>query len=844
MNKKKDLNLIYYHKDIEKKWQLYWEENQTFQTNLEDFKKPKKYILPMFPYPSGSGLHVGHVRNYTITDSMARFYRMMGFNVLLATGWDAFGLPSEQYAIKTNNHPSIFTYQNINIFKEQLIKLGFSYDWTKEINTSEPNYYQWTQWIFKQIYLENLAEYRNIPVFWCEELGTVLSNEEIKNVDGKRLSERGSFPVVKKNIPQWVLKITEYSHDLSNGLSDLDWPLSIKNLQKNWIGISKGINIKFEVFNDEKAFVEIFTTRPDTIYGVNAIALSPSIDFVSNFVTEDFRDKVFKFCKNWEDFDSGFSKINDELNGEFTGSYCLNPLTGEKIPIWVTNFAFSDFGTGSLMISPFVEEVLDNCKNDSFITKKEIEQNRKIDYRFSEKFGLPIKRFVEFKNAHDVQNIVYVNSPLIDGLSEKKIAIEKISSYLEFKKIGVKTFSYHLKDWVFSRQRYWGEPIPVIHLNDGKSEIISDDQLPLELPPLKDFTPSHLYYSPLQKITDWVNVKDGVRDVNIMPQWAGSCWYYIAFLLRTKEQNEKFTYLPLNEKRAQEIINHWLPVDLYVGGQEHANLHLLYARFWHKVLNKIGIVKSKEPFQKLLCQGMILGEGGEKMSKSKGNVINPDECIEKWGSDALRLYEIFLSPPEQTADFEINGVASMRKWLNRVYALFTNYRFKFSSIEKSNDSLDEVFQNMVLDVTDNYKNLKLNLIVAKLMEFINKCYLVSIIPVYYGKTFLQLLNPLAPHITEEIWSSFEDNSIAFSNWPILEKKDLITKENIKIVVQINGKVRDVISIDYLDNNKDSLLNIIKKNDKISSYLFNRNLINVIFVKGKLINLVTTELCTI
>jgi leucyl-tRNA synthetase len=836
MEKKDKSKIAYSHKEVELKWQSYWEENKIFYTNLEDFKKPKKYILPMFPYPSGSGLHVGHVRNYTITDAMARFYRMMGFNVLLVTGWDAFGLPSEQYAIQTNNHPSIFTYENIQNFKKQLTKLGFSYDWSKEINTSDHNYYQWTQWIFKQIYLEGLAKYKNVPVFWCEELATVLSNEEIKNINGERFSERGSFSVVKKNISQWVLEITKYSHELVSGLDKLDWPLSIKNLQKNWIGISKGTNVKFEIFEKNKSFIEVFTTRVDTIYGVNSIALNPSDERINFLTKNEFKNEVSKFCEKWKSNDS-FSKVNEELYGQFTGSYCLNPINKNLIPIWITNFSFADYGTGSVMISPFPSKVLEKCNNINFLNKKEIEQNTKIDLRFSKKYNLPISDFVYLNyDQNGEYDILYLQPSIIDEHDNKEAAILKITNFLELNNLGYRNFSYHLKDWVFSRQRYWGEPIPVIHLKNGNNKLIDDKELPLKLPYLTNFVPSSQYYSPLQKVEDWVNVKvsgeDCFRDVNVMPQWAGSCWYYIAFLLRTG--NKDFTYLDLNSEKAKKIIDHWLPVDLYVGGQEHANLHLLYSRFWHKILKKREILSEDEPFKKLLCQGMILGKNGEKMSKSKGNTISPDYCIDNWGSDSLRLYEIFLGPPDQASNFNINGVISMKKWINRVYSLFVDYQSKFVYDEYINKDFDSYFQKMVVEVTGYYHDLKLNLVVAKLMSFINKCYLSTKISVHHGKVFLQLLNPLAPHVSEELWNLFEKKSISFSNWPELKYSK---SESISIVVQINGKKKDVISGILMNCGEKEFLKIIENNHKISSSISNKKIKKTIFIKNKLINLI-------
>ena len=519
-------------KKIEQKWQKYWQENNVFFTDLQNQNKPKKYVLAPFPYPSGSGLHIGHIRNYTIADVMARFYRMQGYNVLFPTGWDAFGLPAEQYAIQTGNHPAQFTTQNIKKFKQQLLKMGFSYDWSKEIDTSDPNYYHWTQWIFKQIYQQGLAEYKKTPVYWCEKLGTVLANEEIKNVEGKKVSERGNFPVVEKKIPQWSLKITQYANELLTGLKDLDWPPSIKSLQINWIGLSKGTIVNFPVV-DKGLVVSVFTTRPDTIYGVAAIALSINHPLITKITLPENQKKITDFYDYWSD-----KKESKEITGEFTGSYCLNPLNNEKLPIWVANYVLPDYGTGSVMVCPNCS-LIDKNFADQYVSfwypkKVILEPLSKLEKNITGQFSWCYEEEIN-------DNYKYINSPLLEGTTKQKEAVETINSYLERKKIGKRAECYHLKDWVFSRQRYWGEPIPIIHWENGQKEVLADENLPLKLPNLKDFSPSVQYYSPLQKATDWVNIEKnglkGKRDVNVMPQWAGSCWYYIAFLLKNEMNN-------------------------------------------------------------------------------------------------------------------------------------------------------------------------------------------------------------------------------------------------------------------------------------------------------------------
>jgi leucyl-tRNA synthetase len=820
--------MSYCYREVEKKWQEYWTKNQTFLTDLTDKKKPKKYILAMFPYPSGSGLHVGHIRNYTITDALARFYRLKGYNVLMPIGWDAFGLPAEQYAIQTNNHPATFTQKNIENFKQQLLSMGFSYDWSKEINTSDPAYYHWTQWIFCQIYQQGLAEYKKIPVYWCEKLGTVLANEEIKNVDGKKLSERGNYPVVEKKIPQWVLKITNYAPELLKDLAGLDWPNSIKSLQKNWIGLQKGTFINFSI-TDKNLTIAVFTKSPQTLYGVTALALSINHPLISQITSFDKKTKINEFCASWKD------KENKEIYGEFTGSYCQHPLTNEKLPIWITNFVVNEYGTGAVMINAFAPEIFEHQEISNLVNEKELKQNKQIDYAFVQKYQLSIKKIFQINKQGEKPVGHFVNSPLINNLDNKEKAIEVINQHLEKEKKGQAGEFYHLKDWVFSRQRYWGEPIPVIHWENNQKEILSEKDLPLTLPLLTDFTPDPRYYSPLQKAKNWVNVEDknglkGKRDVNVMPQWAGSCWYYIAFLLRKKDD-----YSALNSTEAQEIIKNWLPVDIYVGGQEHANLHLLYARFWHKILHKVGVVSQPEPFQKLICQGMILGEDGEKMSKSRGNVINPSPLIEEYGVDALRLAIIFLAPPEQTTNFKLETVKAMNKWLRRVHELFTSYKEKFT--ENSDSEWDDFYQKILTKVTEHYQQIKLSLIVPQLMIFANKCYQSKTIPLQYALEFLQLLNPLAPHLTEEIWSQFQKRPLAYQIWPKTNRFKNKPLEQINLVIQIDGKTRLVFPTAPNQNEK-KLIKEIKQNEKISKYLSGKETKKVVYIENKLINFVT------
>ena len=631
---------MYDHKSVEKKWQKYWDENKTFRTVGDDFSKPKYYILDMFPYPSGQGLHVGHPEGYTATDIISRMKRMQGFNVMHPMGFDAFGLPAEQYALKTGHHPSEFTYANIDHFRDQIKSLGFSYDWDREIRTCDPDYYKWTQWIFLQLYKRGLAYIAEMPVNWCPELGAVLANEEV--VDGK--SEIGGFPVVRKNMRQWVLKITEYAERLLDDLELVDWPDSTKEMQRNWIGKSTGADVVFAVKGTNKEFT-VFTTRCDTLFGATYCVMSPEHPFVNDITTDEHRAEVEAYqaeCAKKSDLER--TDLNKDKTGVFTGAYAVNPVNGKEIPIWISDYVLATYGTGAIMAVPAHDE---------------------RDYAFAKKFGLPIIPVLEGGNIEEAawtQDGLHINSDWLNGLN-KEDSIKTMIAWLEEHHCGSAKVQYKLRDWLFSRQRYWGEPIPIIHMEDGTMRTVDESDLPLELPVTSNYKPSQDGESPLAHCEDWLNVEiDGVkgkRETNTMPQWAGSCWYYIRYL--DPHNNEAIA--------DKALMDHWLPVDLYVGGAEHAVLHLLYSRFWHKVLFDCGIVSSPEPFQKLFHQGMILGENGVKMSKSLGNVVNPDELVQSHGADALRVYEMFMGPLEASLPWSAKGMDGARKWLERVWRL-------------------------------------------------------------------------------------------------------------------------------------------------------------------------------
>lgn len=803
--------MSYDHKTIDKKWQDYWDCHQTFRTELNS-DKPKYYVLDMFPYPSGAGLHVGHPEGYTATDIVARYKRMNGFNVMHPMGWDAFGLPAEQYAIKTGNDPKEFTYKNIANFKRQIKMLGLSYDWSREIATCDKEFFHWTQWIFCQLYKKGLAELKEIEVNWCEGLGTVLANEEIINVNGKMVSERGEFPVEKRPMKQWVLKITAYAERLLNDLDDLDWPESIKEMQRNWIGKSNGALINFEVANTNQKFT-VFTTRADTLFGATYCVLAPEHAIVSKITTSEQKeavDEYIAYAKSKSDLDR--TELNKEKTGVFTGAYAINPVNNKKIPIWIADYVLASYGTGAIMAVPAHDD---------------------RDYAFAKKYNLDIIKVLDgdiSENAYTSDG-KHINSGFLDGLNKEE-AIKKMGEFLVEKGIGELSVNYRLRDWIFSRQRYWGEPFPIIHYEDGTIELLDESELPLELPKMPDMRRSSTGESPLANAKEWLEVTrtDGVkghRETNTMPQWAGSCWYYIGYLLKQDD-----TFLALDDPEVQKMINEWLPVDLYIGGAEHAVLHLLYSRFWHKVLYDCGVVTTKEPYQKLFNQGMILGEDNVKMSKSRGNVINPDDIVNQYGADTLRIYEMFMGPLDAMKPWSTKNVEGARRFLERVYRLYD----AVATINENNHNLEKVYHQTVKKVTNDYDNLRFNTAIAQMMVFVNEVYKNPELPKEYLEGFLKLLNPIAPHLTEELWEKLgHAQTITYEPWPTYD--DGKTVENlVTIVVQINGKIRDKIEV-AMNTSNEEVQAIALASTKVQSALANQTPKKIIVVPNKLVSIV-------
>ena len=802
---------MYNHNEVEKKWQNYWLEHKIYA--FKDIKsKPKAYILDMFPYPSGQGLHVGHPKGYTATDVYSRYKHLNGYSVLHPIGWDAFGLPAEQYAIKTNNHPESFTLHNIDVFRKQLQSLGFCFDYNKEVNTTDPKFYKWTQWIFAKLFEKGLAEIRDIDVNWCEELKTVLSNEEVLNKDGKMVSERGEHLVVKKPMRQWVLKITDYAEKLLDGLNLVEWPESLKSIQRKWIGKSIGAIIKFKTTCDFD--IEVFTTRSDTIYGVSFIAIAPDHNDVNKYISQTYKKECDKYISNAKTKSELQRKSIDKIQtGVFTGNYAINPFTNEQIPIYICDYVLKDYATGSLMGVPAHDE---------------------RDYNFAKKYKLPIKFIIECKD-HDRAYIgdgKHINSKLINGLNILE-AQKKINKHLVKNNIGYEKITYKMKDWIFSRQRYWGEPFPIIFDKNNKPHLI--DELPVLLPKCKDFKPSADGRSPLANITNWIQYKKNnttyLRETNTMPNWAGSSWYYLAYILKQPDGN----YIDLNSKKAYDLFKRWLPVDFYVGGQEHAVLHLLYSRFWHRFLYDIGVVPTPEPFNKLINQGMILGENGEKMSKSKGNVINPDEIVKTHGADALRLYEMFMGPLTASLPWSDDNLTSIRKWLDRVHNLFVNSKDKFSN--QIDTELEYQYHLFIKNITRNIEKYNYNVAISDMMIFINKCYQAKTIKKEYLLNFVIVLSCFAPHLADELYSMLGNKKCIFAsaNWPSFDENKLL-KDKINIPVSINGKHRDTISVSF-NANQQEVLNIVLQSPKIQIYTKDKKIKKVIFVMNKIINII-------
>ena len=831
--------MVYYnHKAIENKWQKFWEDNHTFKTGTAS-SKPKFYALDMFPYPSGAGLHVGHPEGYTATDILSRFKRAQGYSVLHPMGWDAFGLPAEQYAMDTGHDPADFTAQNIATFKRQIKSLGFSYDWDREINTTDPNYYKWTQWIFTKLYEKGLAYEAEVPVNWVEELGTAIANEEVLP-DGT--SERGGYPVVRKPMRQWMLKITAYAERLLEDLEDLDWPESIKDMQRNWIGKSTGANVTFKVKDTDEEFT-VFTTRPDTLFGATYAVLAPEHDLVDIITTAGQAQAVADY-KHQASLKSDLARTDlaKEKTGVWTGAYAINPVNGKEIPIWIADYVLASYGTGAIMAVPAHDE---------------------RDWEFAKQFNLDIIPVLEGGNVAEAaytDDGLHINSGFLNGL-DKAAAIDKMVTWLETEGVGNKKVTYRLRDWLFSRQRYWGEPIPIIHWEDGTSTALLENELPLVLPVTKDIKPSGTGESPLANLTDWLEVtrEDGVkgrRETNTMPQWAGSSWYFLRYID------------PHNDQKLadEDLLKQWLPVDVYVGGAEHAVLHLLYARFWHKFLYDLGVVPTKEPFQKLFNQGMILGtsyrdhrgalvatdkvekrdgsffnietdeeleQAPAKMSKSLKNVVNPDDVVEQYGADTLRVYEMFMGPLDASIAWSEEGLEGSRKFLDRVYRLITTKEIA----AKNNGHLDKVYNEVVKTVTEHLEAMRFNTAISQLMIFVNAANKEEQLFLDYAKGFIQLLAPFAPHLAEELWQFLTQSgqSITYVAWPSYDESKLVEDE-IEIVLQIKGKVRAKVVVSK-DSSREDLEKIALANDKIQAEVAGKDIVKVIAVPNKLVNIV-------
>lgn len=803
---------MYDSDSIEKKWEKVWEENKSYKTDVRDFSKPKMYVLDMFPYPSGQGLHVGHVEGYSATDAYSRFKRAQGYNVLHPMGFDSFGLPAEQYSIKNNKHPGPFTDINIDNFIRQLKRCGFSYDWDRVIKTSDPKYYKFTQWIFIQLFKKDLAYYGERPVNWCPALGTVLANEEV--IDGK--SERGGYPVVRIPMKQWVLKITAYGDKLLAGLDDLDWPSSTIQMQRNWIGKSQGVEVDFKIENTDKKF-SVFTTRVDTLYGCTYVVLAPEHPLVKEITTKDQKKSVENYineCQRKSDLER--TSLNKEKTGVFTGSYAINPVNGKKVPVYIGDYVLGSYGSGAVMAVPAHDE---------------------RDYVFALKHNLPIIEVVkggDISKAAFTEDGVHINSGVADGMMIKE-AKEAIVNLLVEKGAGRIKVNYKLRDWIFSRQRYWGEPIPVVHEDDDEYKIHALDfkDLPLVLPELDDYTPAGDGKPPLSKAKEWLNVDwNGIpchRETNTMPQWAGSCWYYARYIDPTNE----------NEIGDPKLLEHWLPVDLYVGGAEHAVLHLLYARFWHRFLYDMGIFKCPEPFKKLRHQGIILGADGEKMSKSRGNTVSPDEVINEYGADALRLYELFKGPLDQGLPWNPNGPSGARKFIERIYRLYVDDSLRSRWTKDDYAPLDTIYNQTIEKVTHDFEDLHFNTAIASLMVLVNEFYRAERLPFSMLEGLAKMIAPICPHLGEELWSLMgHKDLIDFEAWPKADSSKSQANEVI-YAVEVNGKVR--AKVPFKVNATKEELEEFKKScyeiETVKKFTEGKTIVKTIVVPNKIVNIV-------
>ena len=810
----------YNHRVIEPKWQNYWISKKTFKVEV-DYSKPKYYVLDMFPYPSGAGLHVGHPEGYTASDIIARYKRMCGFNVLHPMGWDAFGLPAEQYALETGTHPATTTYKNIATFKRQIQSLGFSYDWDREVATCDPQYYRWTQWIFSKIYQANLAFLDDVPVNWCPALGTVLANEEV--VDGK--SERGGHDVIRKPMRQWMLKITAYAEELLDGLRDLDWPAGVLEMQRNWIGKSEGAEVNFAIQNNPHLSFNVFTTRPDTLFGATYCVLAPEHSLVEQIVSEDQKAMVDNYVQEARNKSDRLRQEEaTKKTGVFTGAYAINPVNNKPIPIYVADYVLITYGTGAIMAVPGHDE---------------------RDWEFAKKFGIEIIEVVSGGNVLEAAYVgdgELVNSDFLNGLTVGE-AKKRMTCWLEEKGLGKRNINYKLRDWLFSRQRYWGEPFPILHTAEGP-KLLSEDALPVLLPDVEKFQPTEDGQPPLARATSWVNTIDPEtnlpveRETNTMPQWAGSCWYYLRYLS------------PINTTQAwnEEEEKYWMPVDLYIGGVEHAVLHLLYSRFWHHVLYNLGYVSTKEPFKRLVNQGMILGEDGQKMSKSRGNVINPDEIVQQYGADTLRLYEMFMGPLEQVKPWNSQSVGGVHRFLNRSWNLIVNAdgSIKESILEDtgsaSNDSslkMERLLHRTIKKVTEDIEGLRFHTAIASLMTFVNEAIGFGSLPRKIIKQYVLLLSPFAPHMAEELWERLGNaQTLAYEAWPKYDE-GLAKLDEITVAVQVNGKLRETLVVPMGTPNEE-LERLASDLSKVKQHIQGKQLKKVVVVPSKLVNFVVVD----
>lgn len=797
--------------EIEKKWQNYWDENKTFKvTEDPSFPKEKRmYVLDMFPYPSGAGLHVGHPEGYTATDMYCRYLRMNGYNVLHPIGFDSFGLPAENYAIKTGTHPETTTVENIENFRRQIKSLGFCYDWDREVSTHTAEYYRWTQWIFLQLYNKGLAYEAETPINWCPDCKTGLANEEVR--DGG--CDRCGTKVTRKNLRQWMFQITKYGDSLLEGLNDINWTQSVKAMQKNWIGRSEGANVEFKLEKGESS-IEVYTTRPDTLFGATYMVLSPEHKLVEQITTDEYKQAVEDY-KTQAALKSDLERTDlaKGKTGVFTGAYAINPVNGDKIPVWISDYILISYGTGAIMAVPAHDE---------------------RDWEFAKTFDLPIKqvvsqdgKIIELEEVYPAKDGIAVNSGKFDGMKTKD-AIKAIISWLEEEKIGHKSVNYKLRDWVFSRQRYWGEPIPLVHCPHCGTVPVPEDQLPLELPNVQSYEPSGTGESPLSNIDDWVNCscpkcgEAAKRETNTMPQWAGSCWYYLRYI--DPKNTEVFC--------SKEKEEYWMPVGLYVGGAEHAVLHLLYARFWHHVLHDLGLVSTREPFQKLINQGMILGEGGIKMSKSLGNVINPDDVISEYGADSMRLYEMFMGPLEVTKPWDTSGISGVYRFLNRVWNMANR---EVSEAEPTKDQLKSLHKT-IKKLSNDTSKLEFNTGIAQMMIFVNENYKDEQVNRATFESFIKLLAPYTPHICEEIWQILgHDTIIANETWPEFDE-ELTKDDEVTIVVQVNGKLRAKLLMPA-GISKEDMEKAAFEDENIKTHTEGKSIVKVIAIPGKIVNIV-------